>query len=185
MSIYTRQGDRGWTKGPDGKERRKDDALIEAVGVMDELNSLMGWCVQAAGGNEQASIRDALRSLQGELLAVDALLAAAGTDKQPAGGLDESWVKKLEDRIDDAWGCLGELTSFIIPGGCELACRLHVARTACRRAERRLSAASGEAISPIVIKYVNRLSDLLFALARLANNRAGVPEEVWHRGDPE
>ncbi len=184
MSIYTRQGDSGWTEGPDGKQRRKDDALIEAIGTLDELNSLIGWCVQAASDDGRTSIYHTLRSLQNELLASDALVAASASGSQSVE-LDESSVKKLEDAIDDAWGQLPELTNFIIPGGCELACRLHVARTACRRAERRLVAASDEAIEPRVIKYVNRLSDLLFALARLANNQAGVPEEPWQRGDPQ
>lgn len=185
MSIYTRQGDSGQTRSPDGKQRRKDDALIEALGAMDELNSLIGWCVCAVGDDEHVSICDRLRSLQKELVACDAVPVATGTDSKPTVNLDESAVTKLEDAIDDAWGHLPELTSFIIPGGCELACRLHIARTACRRAERRLIAVSDEAIEPIVIKYVNRLSDLLFALARLANNQAGVPEEPWQRGDPQ
>ncbi len=183
MTIYTRMGDEGFTNRPNGRRVRKSDQQIDAVGAVDELNSSIGWCFQAAGDGRQEEIREALAPLQSELLALGAVLAVAGTDSPPDVELDESAVERMERQIDAAWQKLPELKQFVLSRGCELACRLHVARTICRRAERAaVAAAEAEKRIPTALfKYLNRLSDLLFALARLANHNEGIDEQTWGR----
>ncbi len=115
------------------------------------------------------------------MFAGGAVLAAAGTGAKPGAALDVGATARLEQCIDKALENLPALKTFILPGGCELACELHVARTVCRRAERRLVtlADAGAEVPPELLKYVNRLSDLLFALARTANAAAGTEEQQW------
>jgi len=182
MTIYTRTGDEGYTKRPGGQRVHKCDAGIEATGAIDELSASVGWCLRAAGGRRHAEIREALGPLQPELFVVAAVLAAADTSSRPEVALDETALSRMERQIDAAWAGLPELTHFVLPGGCELACRLHICRTVCRRAERRIAAAAVEGSVPAVIfKYINRLSDLLFAMARLANHNEAVKERTWAR----
>ena len=175
MSIYTGRGDEGETTGPGGRRMAKSDPALDAMGSLDELNSHIGLCLSACDGG-QCAVRDALEPLQGELLALGAVLTDGAKARFDAGV-----VQRMEDGIDDAWAKAGELASFILPGGCELAARLHVARTVCRRAERALAvwSDSGKEVPPVVRKYMNRLGDLLFALARLANHVSDVPEVRW------
>jgi len=185
MAIYTRTGDGGNTALPAGGCVRKSDVRIAAVGTIDELNSHLGLCIQAASaaeatkGGSQAEVVDALGPLQAELMAAGALVAGSAESR-----LDESAVARMEGQIDQAWGKLPRLTHFIMPGGCELACRLHVARAVCRRAEREIVSAADQKcpVGPEVIRYFNRLGDLLFAMARLANFNAGVKETIWNPG---
>jgi len=183
MKVHTKAGDEGFTFRP-GKQRvRKIDICVEAVGDIDELNAHLGLCLQGARGAEAAEVREALEPVQRELLTIGALLAAAGTDSRPNVALDESTVQGMEQQIDRLTTRLPELTHFILPGGCELACRLHVARTVCRRAERRVVALADAQtpVPPIIVRYLNRLSDLLFMVARQANHIAGVSDAGWPR----
>ena len=183
MKVHTKAGDEGFTFRP-GKQRvRKIDICVEAVGDIDELNAHLGLCLQGTRGAEAAEVREALEPVQRELLTIGALLAAAGTDSRPNVALDESTVQGMEQQIDRLTTRLPELTHFILPGGCELACRLHVARTVCRRAERRVVALADAQtpVPPIIVRYLNRLSDLLFMVARLANHIAGVSDAGWPR----
>ncbi len=186
MTIYTRKGDEGYTSGPGGQRIPKRDPRLSLLGSVDELNSNIGWCLAAAADEPQAEVREGLEPLQPELLVIGAMLAATGTDEKPNGALDETPVERMERQIDSAWEKMPELTHFIIPGGCELGCRLHVARTVCRRTERALARAAEieTRYPPAVFKYLNRLGDLLFALARLANHCAGCQDVVWE-GRPE
>jgi len=178
MKIYTKAGDDGFTHRADGRRVRKCDALIEAVGAVDELHAHIGLCEQAASGG---AVAEALSAVQEELFAVSALLAQASSGGKPVVALAPAAVERMEAAIDEIWSELGELKHFILPGGCELACRLHVARTVCRRAERAVAAAVEREtrIPKIVFVYLNRLSDLLFALARKANQDAGVEDRTW------
>ena len=183
MKMYTKTGDDGFTDR-DGRRVRKSESPVEAVGAVDELTSSVGWCRHAAGGAKHEPVAEALRTIQPELLAVGAMLASAGTGRRPAVVLDESVVVRMEGQIDRATGELPELRRLVIPGGCELACRLHVARTVCRRAERAAAAVGGDQkqVPPIVLKYLNRLSDLLFVLARQANAAEGIADDTWQPG---
>lgn len=175
MSIYTRRGDGGESTRPGDGRVRKTDLLIEAEGSLDELNSWLGWCLACARQSGADEVADALEPAQREIMSISSL--AAGRGGQGPVGI-EAAVRRMEGQIDGVWAGLPELGGFIVPGGCDLACRLHVARTVCRRAERRVVAAfdDGEGMPPAALKYLNRLSDLLFALARLANDHAGVAD---------
>ncbi|MHC4562336.1 MAG: cob(I)yrinic acid a,c-diamide adenosyltransferase [Planctomycetota bacterium] len=176
MTVYTRSGDDGETARPDGQRVRKSDVGIEALGTLDELNAHVGWCI-TAGGND--AITDMLRAVQEELMSVGSMLADGG--KASDASLDADAVGRLEKQIDAAWAKLPPLDHFVVPGGTELAARLHVARTVCRRAERRTVAAvdDGLDVRGQALRYLNRLSDLLFALARQVNIDAGAGERVW------
>jgi cob(I)alamin adenosyltransferase len=182
MSIYTRKGDEGYTKRANGKRVRKSDRLVAAVGTLDELNSHIGLCLAAANADKRHDrAAQCLRPLQGELLAHGACLSAAGPRRRSSMDYVQPAIERMEGQIDAIWTDCGELHQFILPGGCELAARLHVARCICRRTERDV-VASVERETRVpreIIKYLNRLSDLLFALARLANHQAGVDEVTW------
>jgi cob(I)alamin adenosyltransferase len=175
MTIYTRSGDDGETARLDGQTVRKSDARVEAVGTLDELNAHLGWCI-AAGGNE--AISEMLRPVQEELMCVSSMLSG-GADSDAS--LTPDAAPRLEEQIDAAWAKLPPLEHFVMPGGTELAARLHVARTVCRRAERRAVAAMDDGLSGCgeALRYLNRLSDLLFSLARQANVDAGAEERLW------
>ncbi|MFB3894328.1 MAG: ATP:cob(I)alamin adenosyltransferase [Phycisphaerae bacterium] len=126
-------------------------------------------------------ILEALLPVQDELLTIGPIMAAAGTDKDPGVSVDDTAVARMERQIDAAWDSMPELTHFVAPRGSELCCRLHIARTVCRRAERRVVALadSGVELPPAVLKHLNRLSDLLFTLARLADHAEGGRNHVW------
>ncbi|HAU38378.1 MAG TPA: cob(I)yrinic acid a,c-diamide adenosyltransferase [Phycisphaerales bacterium] len=181
MTIYTSGGDEGFTTRPGGRRVPKSDAMLEAVGSVDELSSHLGLCLSACD-DACAEIRDVLAQTQQELMVVGALLAAAGTGAAPKVTLDETSVRRMEQQMDRAVKQWGDLAHFILPRGCELAARLHVARTVCRRAERAaVKAVDSESRIPrIVLHYLNRLSDLLFTLARQANRANGCDEAPWH-----
>lgn len=184
MSIYTRTGDDGTTGLHGGERVSKGHARVVACGDIDELNAVLGWSLQNCSG-EKGMIRDCLDTLQAELFEVGADLATP-TDspyrtKVSPVGTDE--IARIERWIDSATARLPEQRSFVLPGGTELASRLHMARTVCRRAERSLvllfECEARGAVRSEILAYLNRVSDLLFVLARLANAESGVPDVPW------
>ena len=181
MTIYTRCGDSGTTNWPNDLNLRKSDARIGAVGALDELNAAVGWCIQGCTDETFPDIRRALAALQPDLFATGAMLVATWTQTETASELSDAAVARMEHQIDASWSGLAELKQFVLPGGCELACRLHIARTVCRRAERAIVTASdaGHQVPAAILKYLNRLSDLLFTLARKANHDAGTTQTLW------
>ncbi len=177
--IYTRGGDAGETSLGDGSRVSKLDARIGAYGATDELNSLLG--VALAGECPQA-VREALALLQNELFDVGADLCVPFSVEGRLR-VSQEMVDRLEVACDSFNDSLPELKSFVLPGGTIAAAALHVARTACRRAEREaLVACAGHDVNPLVVVYLNRLSDLLFILARAANALAGKDEPLWKPG---
>jgi cob(I)alamin adenosyltransferase len=174
MKIYTRTGDTGKTSLFGGARVDKDDARIEAYGTVDELNSFVG-IVRAAWPD--SPIDQELRSVQNDLFDVGAQLAAPGSDR--FHGVAPERIAELESAIDRMEGELEPLTNFILPGGSVAAAQLHVARTVCRRAERRV-VSLGDGNAQTII-YLNRLSDYLFVAARFANRRSGVSDVAWKK----
>jgi cob(I)alamin adenosyltransferase len=178
--IYTRGGDRGETSLGDGSRVPKLDRRIGAFGTVDELNSQIGL---ALAGDPPEEVRTVLAHVQNELFDVGADISvpyglADGRLRVEQASIDE--LERLCDRFNAE---LPDLRSFVLPGGDELAARLHVARAVCRRAERDALAAAGEVdLNPLVLVYLNRLSDLLFILARFANAAAGRDEPLWKPG---
>jgi len=174
MAIYTRSGDDGSACGPGGRRVRKCDAAMRTLGDLDELTANLGVCIAACDDPNDKQIWPALAQAMDDLMALGAVLA--GNAILPPGS-----VQRLESVIDAAEAELGPLTTFILPGGCELACRLHVARTVCRRVERQAVAWADEGgtVLPTVLAYLNRLSDALFVLARVANRHAGLTDIAW------
>ncbi len=172
--IYTKTGDEGFTALGDNSRVPKTDPRIEAYADVDEANSALGVAVSLAHGEFSPELMALLARIQNDLFDLGADLATPGT-----GGLriDEAWVADLEVAIDTYNASLPNLDSFIIPGGSGLAAGLHLARTVVRRAERAVWVAleAGTDVSPVCAVYLNRLSDLLFVLARVAN--------VPHGGD--
>jgi cob(I)alamin adenosyltransferase len=179
VKIYTKTGDQGMT-GLLGKSRvPKDDARIEAYGTVDELNAVIGL-VRAQGLD---SGTDALAAqLQSELFVVGSALADASPGGPFHNAITTEHIARLETQIDALETELKPLKQFILPGGTLTAAHIHLARTVCRRAERltvRLSRQQGEDVSSALVVYLNRLSDLLFVLARVVNHRAGVADIPW------
>ena len=179
MKIYTKVGDDG-TTGLFGAGRvSKDDLRVAAYGDVDELNSFLGV---ARTHQAHPDIAAVLERLQSELVTLGAELATPVVESAPKNVpvITEDHVAALEREIDRFDAELVPLTSFILPSGTPLSCALHVCRTICRRAERAsVSLAAREPVPTQVVKYLNRLSDHLFTLARLANQRAGVTETRW------
>jgi cob(I)alamin adenosyltransferase len=181
--IYTRGGDRGETSLGDGSRAPKLDPRIAAYGAVDELNSALGL-VLACGVPDE--LRPPLERLQNELfdLGADLSVPWAGPDERLR--VTQAMVDCLERLCDEFNELLPELKSFVLPGGSEPAARLHVARTVARRAElRALAAAAAGGVNPLALIYLNRVSDLLFILARAANAAAGFEEPLWHPGGRE
>jgi cob(I)alamin adenosyltransferase len=181
MKIYTRTGDAGDTGLFGGGRVSKDDPRVEAYGDVDELNAVLGM---ARAVDQMPRIDEVLVPVQRDLFAIGALLATPDRDKMAQqlakARIDEERIAELERAIDDAEVELEPLRAFILPGGTPKAAALHVARTVCRRAERRVVTLRRDVELPdLAIIYLNRLSDLLFTLARLANRRAGAGEVTW------
>ena len=171
--IYTRGGDAGETSLGDGSRVSKLDPLVRAYGTVDELNSLLGWA-QVTAGDER------LGRIQNELFDLGADLSVPYAADDGKLRVTQAYVDRLEADCDEANAPLAELRSFVLPGGSETAARLHVVRAASRRAEREvLDAARERTINPLALVYLNRLSDLLFILARAAN--AG-DDPLWKPG---
>ncbi|HEX8906478.1 MAG TPA: cob(I)yrinic acid a,c-diamide adenosyltransferase, partial [Longimicrobiaceae bacterium] len=185
MKIYTKTGDRGETGLFGGGRVPKDHARVEAYGEVDELNSTIGLVLPHLDTSGLWEISEGLRQVQADLFTVGANLATpapedGGRENAHIPPLDAGRIEALEQWIDAADTELEPLTTFILPGGSPAAAALHLARTVCRRAERRVVALSHEAtVRPEYITYLNRLSDLLFTLARLANHHAGLPDTPW------
>jgi cob(I)alamin adenosyltransferase len=165
--IYTRGGDKGETSLGDGSRVSKLDPRVAAIGDVDELNSLVGW----TGG---------LDRIQNELFDLGADLSVPFVAGDERLRITEEAVDRLEREIDAANETLPELKSFVLPGGSERAARLFLARAVCRRAERAVLAVPDT--NPLAAIHLNRLSDLLFVLARAANAEAGVDEPLWRPG---
>ena len=177
--IYTRTGDRGETGLFGGGRVRKDDPRVRAYGEVDELNAVLGWVVSRSGEGETA---DRIRTIQADLFAIGARLATPSDARSRSHlpPLPADRPAQFEAWIDQAEETLEPLRSFVLPGGAETGALLHLARTVCRRAERAVVTLAGEQeVEPEVVVYLNRLSDLLFDLARLENHRAGRPETPW------
>lgn len=184
--VYTRTGDRGETRLVGGKLVAKDCARIEAYGTIDELNSILGLARAFADeptSAQAAGVERILRRLQSELFDLGAELATPPeVPRRGRAPLSAANVKRLENLIDRLLADLEPLASFVLPGGGKLGSLLHQARTVCRRAERRAVALSRqERVREPVLKYLNRLSDLLFVLARWVGRRSGEPEYLWER----
>lgn len=182
MKLYTRTGDRGETSLFDGTRVSKSDPRVDAYGEIDELNAWLGL-VRAllAAESDSSMIADALVSIQRDLFAVGAQLADPAeriADRVTKAAIADAEVERLERLIDRLDAELPPLRRFILAGGIEPGAALHVARTICRRAERRIVALS-PAVDAVLIRYINRLSDLLFAMARAVNHEAGAPEVEW------
>jgi cob(I)alamin adenosyltransferase len=181
MKIYTRTGDEGGTALFGGGRVGKNHPRVEAYGDVDELNATLGV---ARAVEMMPRIDEVLVPIQRDLFAIGALLATPDHQKMreqlSKARIDNDRITELEHAIDTCEAELEPLRSFIIPGGTPKAAALHVARTVCRRAERRVVELTGEVELPaLVIVYLNRLSDLLFMLARVANKRAGAGEVTW------
>ena len=187
MKIYTRTGDDGETGLFAGGRVPKDDARVEAYGAVDELNSVLGLAVAALPAVGAGEVPSKLRLVQDDLFALGAALATpapedGGRANDHLPPLPAARVAEMEAWMDEADRELEPLREFILPGGTEAAARLHLARTVCRRAERRVVSLSRMAhLDPVIVRYLNRLSDLLFTLARLANSRGGVGDVKWRR----
>jgi cob(I)alamin adenosyltransferase len=178
VKIYTRTGDAGETSLFGGTRARKSDPRVDAYGEVDELNA---WLGLARASAPDPALADELVPLQRDLFALGAQLAdpadkiAARVTKATLSDADTARLERLIDRLEAE---LPPLRRFILAGGAPAGAALHVARTVCRRAERRIVALDPP-VDPVLLRYVNRLSDLLFVLARTANHRAGVPEIEW------
>jgi len=178
VKIYTRTGDAGETSLFDGTRARKDDARVDAYGEVDELNAWIGF-VRAS--SIDPTLDEELLALQRDLFALGAQLADPSDRLAPRvtkAVIDDAHIVRLEELIDRLEEELPPLRRFILAGGTSAGAALHVARTVCRRAERRIVALHPP-IDPVLLRYVNRLSDLLFVLARVINHRAGVTETEW------
>ena len=177
--IYTRGGDAGETSLGDGSRVSKLDSRIAAFGTTDELNSLLGVVL---AGDCPAQLRGPLGRIQNELFDVGADLCVP-LEVEGRLRVEQAMVDRLEELCDGFNEDLPELKSFVLPGGTAASAGLHVARTVCRRAEREtLVAAREHDVNPLVAVYLNRLSDLLFILARAANALAGADEPLWKPG---
>ncbi|HIE51475.1 MAG TPA: cob(I)yrinic acid a,c-diamide adenosyltransferase [Armatimonadetes bacterium] len=176
--IYTRTGDEGKTGLVAGERISKASLRVGAYGAVDELNALLG-VVRTV--NPEAELGTLLARLQEELFVLGGDLATPRSSPSPdTPRIEASHVKALEETIDHYQAQIPPWRLFVLPGGCPLAAYLHYARAVCRRAERCVVAlAETEEVGPHVVPYLNRLSDLLFVLARWANRQAGVEEQEW------
>ena len=183
MKIYTKTGDAGETGLFGGGRVRKDAARVQAYGEVDETNAAIGLAAALDPADFEAA---ALQTIQRDLFSIGAELATPAPEKvekvlaRSGAPIGAAEVGALEELIDSHEAQLTPLKNFILPGGTAKAAALHVARTTCRRAERAVVAlAATERINPSIIHYLNRLSDLLFVLARAVNARAGRPDIAW------
>ncbi|HEY7216046.1 MAG TPA: cob(I)yrinic acid a,c-diamide adenosyltransferase [Thermoanaerobaculia bacterium] len=177
--VYTRTGDDGTTGLGGGQRVRKDSLRIEAYGTVDELSSAIGVALALGLHGRLAEF---LTRVQNDLFNLGSDLCILEEDKaaRPVPVIEERHVEALERLMDDLSAELPPLENFILPGGSPGAAQLHVARTVCRRAERRVIALSRqEAVGPLVVRYLNRLSDALFVMARYENLRRGIPDVLW------
>ncbi len=187
--VYTRTGDKGFTKLVGGKKVAKDAPRIEAYGTVDELNSVLGLARVFNDDNKERSaagqrLDEIFRRLQNELFDLGSELATPPDfSYEGMHRVSKGEVEALEHLIDECQKDLAPLNSFILPGGGKVGAFLHQARTVCRRAEREvLRLSREEALGEWPLKYLNRLSDLLFVLSRWVSKQLGEPEYLWERG---
>jgi cob(I)alamin adenosyltransferase len=178
MPIYTRFGDRGATRLFDGSRVTKSHDRVAAYGEVDELNSALGLVLAETLPED---VQELVVRIQGHLMSVGASLANPDSARtQSKSRPDPAWIEDLEAAIDRYDAEPPALRRFILPGGSRAAAALHLTRTVCRRAERRVVELSETTdIDPVVLGYINRLSDLLFVLARVVNHREGIGETQW------
>lgn len=178
MKIYTRRGDMGKTSLFGGQEVDKDMCRIRAYGTVDELNSSLGLVLSH---EISASVRHILLDIQHQLFILGADLATPPESQNRIERISREQIELIERNIDELDAQLPQLKNFILPGGSQPGAKLHLARTICRRAERACVGCknSGEEISDEAIRYLNRLSDLLFVLARYENQEREVKEYPW------
>lgn len=179
MKIYTKTGDAGETSLFDNSRVSKADARVDACGTIDEVNACLGAARAAGLDVELAAI---VERLQRDLFAVGARLAdprSRTAARVTKASIADDDVARLEGTIDALEATLPPLRRFILPGGSPGAALLHLARAVARRAERRVVGLGAGAVEPVVLVYLNRLSDLLFVMARAASHRAGAPEVEW------
>lgn len=182
--IYTRTGDRGETGLIGGRRVPKDHRRVEAYGAVDELNAGLGTVRTLLSDPAVAALLD---GIQHRLFDLGAELATPSGARSGSGAtISAAHVRALEEAIDHYQAVLPPLRAFILPGGTPLGAAFHVARTVSRRAERRtVTLARKESVNTEIIRYLNRLSDLLFVLARWANHLAGQPDKIWEPGATE
>ncbi len=177
MPVYTRYGDSGMTRLSNGRVVSKDSPYIQVCGDIDELNSLLGVAIAFISDND---IQQLLMQLQCDLFELCADIVSVPSNDSTQYRIDEKHVKTLEEFIDSFEARLPKLSKFVLPGGTKGASLLHLARAVCRRAERSLVRLSKcEPINEEALHYLNRLSDLLFVLARYVNYTAGEVEKTW------
>lgn len=177
MKLYTKRGDDGRTDLIGGKRVPKDDLRVQAYGSADELNAAIGLSLAIC---EMDAVRQPLITAQRRLFDLGAELASPGSVESGSARINPAHILELERQIDAASESLAPLRNFILPGGTDLSARLHLARTICRRAERAVvTLAENEPVSESAVIYLNRLADLLFALARQANALANVEDVPW------
>ncbi len=180
MKIYTRRGDRGETDLFGEGRVAKDDPRVDAYGAVDELNAFVGVCIEASAHED---IREILLAIQRRLFGLGGYLATPDAQRRERGRVPEPTgadVEELERQIDSLEKEPPPLKRFVLPGGCAAAAAMHVARTVCRRAERRVVSLNRESpLSEASLGYLNRLSDLLFVMARVENRRAGLLDIEW------
>lgn len=178
MKIYTKTGDLGQTSLIGGTRVPKDHIRIEAYGTVDELNSNLGLVWAYSSDENQKNL---LLQIQSELFTIGSLLAATDDVKMQLPSLDQSAIEQLENAIDLMDNQVEPLKNFILPSGNVAIAQIHVARCVCRRAERKVVLLHHhETVNPMVISYLNRLSDYLFTLARLEAKLQGVTEVPWN-----
>lgn len=180
MKIYTRQGDDGTSGLFGGSRVSKSDPRLGCTGAVDELNAALGWAAVVL----QEPVLSQIRRVQNELFVIGSHLATPTGASVSASlpSISDQMITRLETEIDRADAQLPPLKNFILPGGTEAAARVHIARTTCRRAERVVvEFAVAQMVSPLIIQYLNRLSDWLFVQARVANHRAGVMDVIWEK----
>jgi cob(I)alamin adenosyltransferase len=180
VKIYSRRGDAGKTDLLGGPRVAKDDVRVESYGAVDELNASLGVC---HASTHHADVRELLERIQSELFDLGAYLASPDVDRRSRNGITEpraEAIESLEEHIDGFEQQLEPLRRFVLPGGTPAAAAFHVARTVCRRAERCAVALDrADPLEGTALRYLNRLSDLLFVLARLENRRAGQADVEW------
>lgn len=178
MKIYTKTGDDGTTGLIGGSRVPKSDARIECTGQIDEVNAAIGWAAAVADG----PLGSRLRAIQNELFVIGSNIAIGSGPHAKIPTLSHESIARLEREIDAADSNLSPLRNFILPGGGEASARLHLARTICRRAERAIVGfAAEQPVPPLIVEYLNRLSDWLFVEAREANQREGKADVLWEK----